>query len=163
SSTGTIVLDISGVMGANATASLALRARADGAHMDKDALKHILDPLAEDDAEINPLSPATRLRLGLAGRLVKLMNGKLTGEALGDGAIALTATLGIPMDQAKRNANELTASLGTGRRLLVIDDNKVTRDALTEMARTIGFEAAGAEDGRLGSLFANHMAGMEKP
>ncbi|MCC0029668.1 MAG: hypothetical protein H6891_05105 [Brucellaceae bacterium] len=163
SGTGTIVLDISGVMGANATASLALRVRADGAQMDKDALKHILDPLAEDDAEINPLSPATRLRLGLAGRLVKLMNGKLTGEALGDGAIALTATLGIPMDQAKRDANELTASLGTGRRLLVIDDNKVTRDALTEMARTIGFEAAGAEDGRLGGLFANHMAGMEKP
>ena len=163
SGSGTIVIDVSGIMGANATASLALRVRADGAQMDKDALKHILDPLADENADDSTLSPATRLHLGLAGRLVRLMNGKLTAEALGDGGIALTATLGIPMDQARRDSKEMTASLGTGRRLLVIDDNKVTRDALTEMARTIGFEAAGAEDGRLGSLFANHMAGMEKP
>lgn len=160
---GAIVIDVSGVLGANATVSLVMRVHATGAETQKAALKHVFEPFAEEAPDDNALSPATRLRLALAERLVRLMSGKLTAEIAAEGGTVLTATLSMPIDAAKRDAKEMTASLGTGRRMLIIDDNKVTREALTEMARAIGFEAAGAEDGRLGGLFANHMAGLEKP
>ncbi len=160
---GTVVIDVSGIMGANATASLALRVRPCGSGLHKHDLKTAFDAYERGSEDDDSLDAPARLRLALAGRLARLMHGKISTETAASGATTLTATLNMPVDPARKDVRPLTTSIGTGRRLLVIDADETSRDILVETARSIGFEAVGAEDGRLGGLLANHMAGLDKP
>lgn len=158
---GNVMIDISGVLGSAKTVSLAFNARASNTDIGGNALAGLFDAPSQERDVVS--GGDLRLRLALSGRLVRLMNGKVSAEAPSGDNMVLSATMSLPLDTAQTAAAEKFAAEGEERRLLVIDDNAATRECLVEAATDMGFSAVAAESGRLGGLFANHMAGLDKP
>lgn len=158
---GDVMIDISGVLGSAKTVSLAFNARATNTDISGSELAGLFDAPSQERDVVS--GGDLRLRLALSGRLVRLMNGKVSAEAPSDDSMVLSATMSLPLDTAQTAAAEKFGADGDERRLLVIDDNAASRECLVEALSDMGFSAVAAESGRLGGLFANHMAGLDKP
>jgi signal transduction histidine kinase/DNA-binding response OmpR family regulator len=158
---GHVLVDVTGTVGTSGHASIAFRVEDTGIGIADDKLESIFRQFAQADAAATRRHEGTGLGLAIASQLAALMGGSVKVESTpGKGSI-FTATVTLPIDSAKRNRGPRPKDLDVaGARILVVDDNAIHRQVLTERLRDWGFECVAAEGGKLGLAFARHMHGL---
>ena len=127
---------------------ITFRVRDTGIGIPHDKMDRLFKVFSQIDATNARAFGGTGLGLAISKRLVELMGGTImvTSE-MGQGSTFLF-TIRVPMatDQHK-SLTELVGSKLRGRRLLVVDDNDMSRDLLARHARRWGMEATPCASG----------------
>lgn len=119
--------------------------------------QHIFSGFSQAEANTTRRFGGTGLGLAISSRLTSLLGGQLQLEsALGMGStFHFQIRLGLPAAETwaladTRPARSAAApSLdGRERRVLVVDDNPLSRDVTLQLARSLGWQAEAAESGR---------------
>ncbi|MBE7184622.1 MAG: response regulator [Methylobacterium mesophilicum] len=153
---GHVLIDVSGVVEAG-TAHLTIAVEDTGIGIPPEKLAHVFEKFAQVDASSTRRHEGTGLGLAIAARLVDMMGGKIgVRSEVGRGS-TFWFTLPLPVRQEPRDARPVPLDV-SGARVLVIDDNPVNREILTEQLRSWGFESAAAESGAVGLAFLERAA-----
>ncbi len=153
---GHVLIDVSGEVVDNA-AHLQVRVEDTGIGIPAEKLKNVFEKFAQVDSSSTRRHEGTGLGLAIASRLVDLMGGKIGVESeVGRGSVFWFTAL-LPVHDAVGQDDTIPVDV-TGARVLVIDDNQVNRDILTEQLRSWGFDCAAAESGAVGLAFLDRAA-----
>ena len=114
----------------------------------------VFDKFAQVDSSSTRRHEGTGLGLAIAARLVEMMGGKIGVESEVGRGSAFWFTAQLPVDDALDEIVPVPTDV-SGARVLVIDDNPVNRDILTEQLRSWGFDCAAADSGAMGIAFLN--------
>ncbi|MBZ0163474.1 MAG: response regulator [Notoacmeibacter sp.] len=148
---GHVLVDVSGDVG-NGIAHLKVRVEDTGIGIPEDKLEAVFGKFAQVDSSSTRRHEGTGLGLAIASRLVALMDGEIGVEStLGKGSV-FWFTVPMPVAEAPSLPKPIPVDV-TGARILVIDDNAVNRDILTEQLASWGFESVAVESGALGVAF----------
>lgn len=115
-----------------------------------DSLAHVFDMFSQVDGSLNRAQGGLGIGLTLVRRLVELHGGTVNAmsEGLGKGSefvVRLSSCQETEQAEAARQKQPLAAS--QGRRVLVVDDNRDSRDSLGKLLSLLGHEVAVACDG----------------
>ena len=126
-----------------------------------DRVGGVFDRFSQADAGTNRRHDGIGLGLAIASRLTALMGGRIgVDSTLGEGS---RFWFHIPL-VAHGQAGRSPAPAGhDGARILIVDDNAVAREMLTECARHWRFDALAVESGRVAVEFLDHAAGLGAP
>jgi signal transduction histidine kinase/CheY-like chemotaxis protein len=133
-----------------------------GIGIPEDKLASVFEKFSQVDSSSTRRHEGTGLGLAIACRLVELMGGSIGAESeLGEGSVfhfrfPLVAHEGV-------HATVDVAADVEGARILVVDDNDINRDILTEMARKWGFDTCAVEGGHLAVGLLEHAAAIGAP
>ncbi len=158
---GHVLIDVSGDV-REGTAHLMVRVEDTGMGIPAEKLASIFDKFAQVDTSSTRRHEGTGLGLAIASRLIELMGGEIGVESvLGKGSI-FWFTVPMAVAEAPVSVKPIPVDV-TGSRILVIDDNSVNRDILTEQLSSWGFESIAVESGALGLAFLKkaHEIGMK--
>ncbi len=148
---GHVLVDVSGDV-RGGVARLKVRVEDTGIGIPAEKLHTVFEKFAQVDGSSTRRHEGTGLGLAIAARLVDLMGGKIGIESeVGRGSL-FWFTASMPVHSAEI-ADEAVPVDAMGARVLVIDDNPVNREILTEQLRNWGFDCAAAESGTIGLAF----------
>lgn len=113
-----------------------------------DKLEYIFDKFTQADASTTRKFGGTGLGLAISRRLTEMMGGRLWGESeLGRGS-TFHAVLALEVDTQAATASEFaTPEDLAGVRVLVVDDNAVNLEVLTETLESWGMRPHGTQSG----------------
>lgn len=117
-----------------------------GIGIPQDKLAHVFEKFAQVDASSTRRHEGTGLGLAITARLVELMGGTIGVRSVEGQGSTFSFTVTLPEAAAKQAAPPAPAPL-TGTRVLIVDDNPVSRDTLLEQAKSWGADACGACNG----------------
>lgn len=104
---------------------------------------HIFDSFSQAEASTTRRYGGTGLGLAICRRLVHMMGGELcVNSTLGEGS-CFSFDIVLPVDVAVPEIAEDQL-----RRILVVDDNALTRDILVEVGRALGWQVDSVDDGQ---------------
>jgi signal transduction histidine kinase/CheY-like chemotaxis protein len=153
---GHVLVDVSGKVD-NEVAMLRFEVEDTGIGIPEDKLASVFEKFAQVDSSSTRRHEGTGLGLAIASRLVELMGGTMGARSkLGHGS-TFWFEVGLPVHQAG-TAGDIVPIDVSGARVLVVDDNAVNREILTEQLRNWGFDCAAAESGRVGVAFLRRAA-----
>ncbi|HET7413021.1 MAG TPA: response regulator [Pararhizobium sp.] len=117
-----------------------------------DRLASVFEKFSQVDSSSTRRHEGTGLGLAIAGRLVEMMGGKIDVESkLGHGS-TFSFAIDLPVEGGVAAARPRPVALD-GARVLIVDDNAVNRDILTEQCRSWGFDCAAVESGPVALAF----------
>ena len=159
--TGHILIDVQLETLTPETASIAIKVEDTGVGIPNDKIATVFDKFSQVDGSSTRRYEGTGLGLAIAERLVHLMGGSVTVSSRVDEGTAFTIHLAMPVDAhaAKRQA-PIPVDL-SGARVLVIDDNPVNREILTEQILNSGYECVAVENGPLALAFLSHAQSVD--
>jgi signal transduction histidine kinase/CheY-like chemotaxis protein len=148
---GHVLIDVSGAV-VNDRVEMAIRIEDTGIGIPADKLATVFDKFIQVDGASTRRHEGTGLGLAIAARLVELMNGEVgvTSEVGKGSVFSFTAQMDLSAEVVPDRPVPHDVS---GSQILVIDDNKVNRDILTEQLTNWGFECVAVESGELGLAF----------
>jgi CheY-like chemotaxis protein len=126
-----------------------------GIGIPENKLASVFEKFSQVDSSSTRRHEGTGLGLAIASKLVELMGGSIGAMSkLGEGStfhfrfpLAPHEALDQPMD--------ITSDF-RGARVLIVDDNAINRDILTELAKKWGFDACAVESGPVALGFLDH-------
>jgi len=143
---GHVLVELGYVAGAADEIMATLRIEDTGIGMPKDRLDQIFGKFSQIDSSSTRRHEGTGLGLAITAGLVDLFGGYIEVEsAVGEGSV-FTVTLPFTVGAKRAEPRPLPVNV-RGARVLVIDDNAVNRQILTEQLTQWGFDGAAAEDG----------------
>jgi len=135
-------------------ASLSFEVRDSGIGMSEEQLAGLFQPFTQADTSISRRFGGTGLGLAISKRLVELMGGQMTVESrLGEGS-TFSVRIGLGVDEAARQAHAvaeappLVQTFLQGRKVLLVEDNKVNQMLATHLLKRMGIEAVIANHGQ---------------
>ncbi|WP_290867011.1 response regulator [Aquabacterium sp.] len=142
---GEIVLGMRLVRQSDKDVTVRVSVRDTGIGIAEEALQRIFDGFAQAEGHTSREFGGTGLGLSISQRLVRLMGGTLLVESVpGKGS---TFYFDIPLSRVPEHPATLVQPDGEGKRVLLVDDNDVTRMLLMAQAEALGWQADGAESG----------------
>ncbi|CAN7410065.1 response regulator [Rhizobium sp. LjRoot258] len=157
---GHVLVDVGFAPGAQDEIMASIRVKDTGIGIPGDKLGTIFDKFSQIDASSTRRHEGTGLGLAITAGLVDLFGGYLEVDSQpGEGSVF---TVNLPfVVAAARLAKPLPVNV-MGARVLVVDDNAVNRQILTEQLVLWGFDGAAAEDGSaaIAILEAAHECGI---
>jgi signal transduction histidine kinase/CheY-like chemotaxis protein len=121
-----------------------------GIGLDQETLAHLFAPFAQADRSLDRSRGGLGLGLALVKTLVELHGGAVTARSAGPGRGA-SFTVDLPLAAAGAPASSSRRGAGaTGRKVLVIEDNKDAAESLAMALGLLGHEVAIAFDGATG-------------
>jgi len=132
-SEGHILIDVSGVQNIKTT-DLSIRIEDTGIGIEGDKLEHIFDKFSQVDASTTRKFGGTGLGLSIARDLVKLMGGDIAVESIVGKGSTFMINLSLPNHENISDARPKGADIA-GSTIVVIDDNAVNREILTEQLK----------------------------
>ncbi|HUN93956.1 MAG TPA: response regulator [Burkholderiaceae bacterium] len=125
--------------------TLQFEVRDTGIGIDADAQRRLFQPFTQAESSTGRRYGGTGLGLAICRRLVELMGGDIGLESeTGRGStFHFRLRFGLAAGAGRTSLQALR-----GARALVVDDNAATRDALSEMARSLGLRADAVGGGR---------------
>ncbi len=143
---GHVLVELGYVAGAADEIMATLRIEDTGIGMPKDRLDQIFGKFSQIDSSSTRRHEGTGLGLAITAGLVDLFGGYIeVDSAVGEGSV-FTVTLPFTVGAKRAEPRPLPVNV-RGARVLVIDDNAVNRQILTEQLTQWGFDGAAAEDG----------------
>lgn len=148
---GHVLLDVSHIESHPADNSVTLKFRVEdtGAGIATDNLGTVFEQFAQVDGSSTRRHEGTGLGLAIASRLVELVHGTIGVDSQVGRGSTFWFEVTLPIHQEAPVRLVPSHNL-TGCRLLVIDDNAVSRNILTEQIRSWNFVCEAAEDGYQG-------------
>jgi signal transduction histidine kinase/DNA-binding response OmpR family regulator len=148
---GHVLIDVSGTS-RDGSVALAVRVEDTGIGIPDEKLKTVFEKFAQVDSTSTRRYEGTGLGLAIASRLVQLMGGRIEVESiLGRGSVFRFA---IVLQVHETGERKETAPVNiSGARVLIVDDNTVNRQILSEQVRSWGFDCAAAESGAIALTF----------
>jgi signal transduction histidine kinase/DNA-binding response OmpR family regulator len=133
-----------------------------GIGIPEEKLDHVFEKFSQVDSSSTRRHEGTGLGLAIASRLVDLMGGSIGATSIkGKGS---TFWFSVPLVGHEALEPEPRADADVfGARILVVDDNAINRDIVTEMARVWGFDCCAVDGGRAALAFLAHAAGLGVP
>lgn len=140
---GEVVVSVQAQERGEGWVTLKFSVRDTGIGMSPEQQQRVFAPFVQTDSSITRRYGGTGLGLAISKRLVALMGGEIWVEsALGQGS-TFTFTVRLKIGREKPLSCE-----AQGVRVLVVDDNKSTRDILRAMLESYGFSVDTAESGQ---------------
>ncbi|WP_317202672.1 response regulator [Janthinobacterium sp.] len=137
---------------------LRFRVRDSGIGMDAAQQQGLFSAFSQADASMTRRFGGTGLGLAICRRLVDMMGGEIEVDSAPGAGSEFRVTLPLALDPAGENA---PAAQPGARRLLVVDDNRTSRDYLCKTIRAWQWQADSAASGpqALSMVLAGHAAG----
>ncbi len=156
---GHVFIDVETHVGDDGNIELALRIEDTGIGIPPDKLQTIFEKFSQVDTSSTRRHDGTGLGLAITAGLVKLFAGKIVVESqVGKGSVF---SLSMPFQvAARRDAASVTSLSVRGARVLIIDDNAVNRQILSEQLTMWDFDAVAAESGEEGLAVLRAAADM---
>lgn len=133
---GYVLVDVSGHV-ENDVATIQIDVKDTGIGIPQAQCKTIFQKFSQVDGSNTRQYEGTGLGLAIAARLVGLMNGTIdVSSELGSGS-CFSVSLELPVDETL-NERAHTFSGFAGKRFLIVDDNEVNRNILSEQAKAWG-------------------------
>ncbi len=143
---GHVLVDVGFTPGAEDEIMACIRVEDTGIGIPRDKLESIFEKFSQIDASSTRRHEGTGLGLAITAGLVDLFGGYLEVDSQpGDGSV-FTVNLPLVVAAARLAPKPLPVNV-IGARILVVDDNAVNRQILTEQLELWGFDGAAAEDG----------------
>jgi PAS domain S-box-containing protein len=143
---GHVLVELCYEAGAADEIMVRLRIEDTGIGMPRDRLEQIFGKFSQIDSSSTRRHEGTGLGLAITSGLVDLFGGYIdVDSAVGKGSV-FTVTLPFSVVAARQEPRPLPVNV-RGARILVIDDNMVNRQILTEQLALWGFDGAAAADG----------------
>jgi two-component system sensor histidine kinase/response regulator len=115
----------------------------------------IFDPFSQADVSTTREYGGTGLGLAISRQLVEMMHGQLTVESVPGEGSRFSFSVRLDLPQEPRLANlELKAAELEGKRVLVVDDNRTSREILDKMLCCWNMEVIGVGSGAANRLGA---------
>ena len=148
---GHVLIDVSGAS-RDGSVALTVRVEDTGIGIPEEKLKTVFDKFAQVDSTSTRRYEGTGLGLAIASRLIHLMDGRIEVEStLGRGS---TFRFTIVLQAHETGERKEMAPVDiSGARVLIVDDNMVNRQILSEQVRGWGFDCAAAESGAVALAF----------
>nr|WP_255561576.1 response regulator [Pseudohoeflea sp. DP4N28-3] len=127
-----------------------LAVRDTGIGIPKSKLATIFEKFSQVDGTSTRRHEGTGLGLAITSRLVAMMGGSIEVESSPGEGSTFTICLDLPVDPAQPLPKPLPVDV-KGARILVIDDNAVNRQILSEQLYAWGFDACAASSGDEGA------------
>jgi two-component system CheB/CheR fusion protein len=127
-----------------------------GIGIDPDMLQRLFEPFAQADRSLDRSRGGLGLGLALVKGMVELHGGQVNVQSDGPGSGA-RFTIRLPLDQqdaATAEPSREPQRTITGRRVLIIEDNKDAADTLSEVLALSGCRVAVVYDGEAGLAMA---------
>jgi two-component system, sensor histidine kinase and response regulator len=133
---GYVVLDATGVVGADGTLTLKIEVTDTGIGIPADRLDRLFKTFSQIDSSTTRHYGGTGLGLSIVKRLAELMGGEVGARSeTGHGSTFwVTLQLDTVLEQRQRDP------VGIGRRILVVDDIAVSRESLARKLKWASFE-----------------------
>lgn len=148
---GHVLVDVSGqVIGE--TCHVKFTIEDTGIGIPPDRLGQVFEKFSQVDATSTRRHEGTGLGLAIASRLISLMGGEIGVDSkLGKGSV-FWFTLPLKTSNSAVPTPPLPLDV-SGARVLVIDDNSINREILTEQLHSWNFDCAATENGPMGLVF----------
>ncbi|MEW9805782.1 PAS domain-containing protein [Mesorhizobium sp. ZMM04-5] len=144
---GHVLVDASGEPAAGGTL-IRIAVTDTGIGIPASKLSTVFEKFSQVDASSTRRHEGTGLGLAITSRLVALMGGEIGVDSVeGRGS---TFWFTVTMPSAERQDRHVTPSDVTGARILIVDDNGVNRQILSEQMASWTFDACAAESGEEG-------------
>ena len=148
---GHVLVDVSGTA-RDGMAALSIRVEDTGIGIPEEKLKTVFEKFAQVDGTSTRRYEGTGLGLAIASRLVQLMGGRIEVEStVGRGSVFRFA-IALPAHETGGRKETVPVDIG-GARVLIVDDNAINRQILSEQVRSWGFDCAAAESGTVAIAF----------
>jgi PAS domain S-box-containing protein len=147
--TGHVLIEVTGSHASANALDLILRVHDTGIGIPPEKLEAVFDKFSQVDTSSTRRHEGTGLGLAITSRLVELMNGTISAESSpGEGSV-FCVNITLPIEYRAKSARIAPVDV-SGARILVIDDNAVNREILTEQLSAWGFDACAAVSGEEG-------------
>jgi two-component system sensor histidine kinase/response regulator len=157
---GTVVVAVALEARDDWSATLRFAVEDSGPGVDESVAKAIFEPFQQADRSATRRHAGTGLGLPIAGRLVELMGGTLGLESIpGEGA---TFWFSARFDRSQEDTQTQLASV-SGARLLVIDDDPMTREIIERYAQSWDMTCRSAANGTEALAMLREAAGAQAP
>jgi len=130
-------------------ANLKIHVQDTGIGIPEDKLERVFEQFSQVDTSATRKHEGTGLGLAISTSLVELMNGNITAESVYGEGTTFTINVSLPVSKTLAKKNNTRSHL-TGAQVLIIDDNEINRQILTEQMSTWNFESAAAASGSEG-------------
>ncbi|MFT5489369.1 MAG: signal transduction histidine kinase/DNA-binding response OmpR family regulator, partial [Alphaproteobacteria bacterium] len=156
---GSVVTRVISIGGDTTTALIRFEVTDTGIGIERGKLGNLFEPFNQADTSITRKFGGSGLGLSIAGHIVGLMGGRIdVDSAPGEGSSFLFS---VPMEIDTSNAlsRRSKPEILTGKRLLIVDDNAVNLEILTDFARVWDTEftaVSTAEDAQAAIRDATH-------
>lgn len=159
--TGYVLVDASGSV-SHGTACITIRVEDTGSGIAAERLPEIFRHFAQAGDPASRRYEGTGLGLGIAARLVHLMDGEVGVESeAGDGS-TFWMTIPFKIHEVTEVPRHVPIDV-SGARVLVIDDNEVNRSIMTEQLKHWEFDCVAVESGPIGLAVIEHAIEMDAP
>ncbi len=143
--------------GADAMAHLRISIEDTGIGIPAEQLDHVFDKFSQVDASASRKHEGTGLGLAISRSLVDLMDGTIGAQStVGEGS-TFWIEVSLPVEPQARRKTITPVDL-TGRRILVVDDNPVNREILSEQMASWRFDCTAVDSGTAGLRAMNKAA-----
>ncbi|PZO79346.1 MAG: hypothetical protein DI629_09800 [Mesorhizobium amorphae] len=145
---GHVLIDVS-AEGEGEGSTVTITVSDSGIGIPKSKLGHVFETFSQVDASSTRRHEGTGLGLAITARLVALMQGRIDLQSEEGRGSVFRVTLPLPRETAAA-PEAVPASEGVTARVLVIDDNAVSRAVLCEQLGWLGLDVCGAASGAEG-------------
>jgi signal transduction histidine kinase/CheY-like chemotaxis protein/ligand-binding sensor domain-containing protein len=128
-------------------AVLELSVRDTGIGIEPDKLEKLFSSFTQVDGSMTRKYGGTGLGLSIAKKLVELLGGTIRAESEPGKGSRFTFTVRVELGEIPQMPVRDPRSMFAGERVLVVDDNPISREILTSMLRSFSFEVTQAGSG----------------
>ncbi|GAB0056215.1 Sensor histidine kinase RcsC [Candidatus Magnetaquicoccaceae bacterium FCR-1] len=134
-----------------------------GIGIEAEQIDRLMQPFQQADSSTTRRYGGTGLGLAICRNLVEMMGGALTVASKPGAGSRFSFTLRLPVTPDVRRDSFQTPEDLRGRRVLVVDDNPVSREILTGLLRAMGFVHEAEESGEAALLALRRAARRGEP
>lgn len=132
---GSVVVHATRLSGSDDDALIRFEVTDTGIGIERDKVASLFDPFQQADGSITRKFGGTGLGLSIADHIVKLMGAQIDVDSQPDAGSSFQFSINMAIDRSKTPSQQVVGGNIESKRLLIVDDNAVNREILTEFAR----------------------------